>query len=76
MRALVAGVTNLYLGFALKSESAVSLQQLWCIVIVFWSSFVIRSPEIMARIDEAIGTKPDLGLDERAKFTTFWRARM
>ena len=31
---------------------------------------------IMARIDEAIGTKPDLGLDERAQYVPFWRARM
>jgi hypothetical protein len=31
---------------------------------------------MMARIDEAIGTKPDLGLDERAAFASFWRPRM
>jgi hypothetical protein len=30
----------------------------------------------MARIDEAIGTKPDLDLDDRAKYSAFWRARM
>ena len=29
----------------------------------------------MDRIDE-IMTKPDLGLDERAQFTSFWRPRM
>lgn len=75
MSNLVAGITNLYLGLPTRSESAVPLRW-FCIVIMFWSSTVIRTPEIMTRIDEAIGTKPDLGLDERAKFTTFWRARM
>lgn len=37
----------------------------------------LLTPEILDRIDEAIQTKPDLGLDmDRAIYSNFWRARM